>query len=88
MNYENIIEQLRNLRCSSLRQGARIRAYLYEALPLQEVEAFEEHLIDCEKCVKLIFLEEYLQGEETDLLSWASEVDDDKANGRAIAAAY
>lgn len=88
MKDENIIEQLRDLHCSAPKQGANIRAYLYETLPLQEVEAFEEHLDECEKCVKIIFLEDYLQGEEIELLTCLDETDDNKPNGRAIAATH
>lgn len=85
MKNNNIIEQLRGMRCSAPRQGAKIRAYLYEKLPLTEVEAFEEHLDDCEKCSKIIFLEDYLKGEAIELLTHLDETDD-SSNGRAIAA--
>lgn len=86
MKDKNIIEQLKSMRCSTPQQGAKIRAYLYETLPLEEVEAFEEHLDDCEKCSKIIFLEDYLQGEEIELLTRACDADDGSPNGRAIAA--
>lgn len=86
MKNKNIIEQLRELNCSAPTQGARIRAYLYETLPLQEVEAFEEHLNECEKCVKIIVLEDYLQGEEIELLTRLDRIDDNNSNGRAVAA--
>jgi hypothetical protein len=86
MKNKNIIEQLKSMRCSAPRQGAKIRAYLYETLPLVEVEAFEEHLDDCEKCSKIIFLEDYLRGEEIELLTRLDGTDDSCSNGRAIAA--
>jgi hypothetical protein len=88
MENKNILEQLRNMRCSAPREGANIRAYLYETLPLEEVEAFEKHLDDCERCSKIIFLEEYLQGEEIELLTCPELTADNHSNGRAIAASH
>jgi hypothetical protein len=88
MKNKSIIEQLKNMRCSAPRQGAKIRAYLYETLPLEEVGAFEEHLDDCEKCSKIIFLEDYLQGEEIELLTRLDQPDENRSNGRAIAATH
>jgi len=88
MKNKNIIEQLRDLNCSAPLHGAKIRAYLYERLPLEEVEAFEEHLDECEKCVKIIVLEDYLKGDEIELLTRMEGFDDNGSNNRAIAASH
>jgi len=88
MKDKNIIEQLRDLRCSAPTQGAKIRQYLYETLPLNEVEAFEEHLDDCEKCIKTIFLHEHLKGEETDVLALIDGPEANNSDDRAIAASH
>lgn len=89
MKHQNIIEQLRDLRCSTPTQGAKIREYLYETLPLNEVEAFEDHLDDCEKCTKTIYLHEHLKGEEADVLALIDVPEDNNhSDDRAIAASH
>jgi hypothetical protein len=87
MESKNIIEELESMRCSAPEQGAKIRVYLYRTLPLNEVEAFEEHLVECEKCCKIVFLEDYLLREEFELITQVYE-DDDEPNGLAIAASH
>jgi hypothetical protein len=86
MKNKNIIEQLKSLRCSAQREGVKIRAYLYGTLPLEEVEAFEGHLDDCEKCCKIIFLKGYLKVEELEALTRPEQADGG-SNGLAVAAA-
>lgn len=86
MKDKNIIEQLRDLRCSSPAQGAKIREYLYETLPLNEVEAFEEHLEYCEKCTKTTFLHEHLKSEGADVLALIEAPDANNSDEHAMGA--
>jgi hypothetical protein len=88
MSDKNIIEQLRDLRCSAPTQGAKIRQYLYETLPLDQVEAFEDHLGDCERCTKTTYLHEHMKSEEADVLALIEAPDDKYSDGRAIAASH
>lgn len=89
MKDKNIIEQLRDLRCSAPAQGAKIRDYLYETLPLNEVEAFEDHLGDCEKCTKTIYLHEHLKSDGADVLALIETPEENNhSDDRAIAASH
>jgi hypothetical protein len=86
MKKQNIIEKLKELHCTSPRQRANIRAYLDETLSSEDIEAFEEHLDDCEKCSKIIFLEDYLKDDEIELLTRSDWKSGSRSNERAAAA--
>ncbi|MEA2206368.1 MAG: hypothetical protein QOE77_3144 [Blastocatellia bacterium] len=88
MENKSIIEQLKSLCCTAPKHGANLRAYLDEELSHSDVEAFDEHLSECEKCSKIIYLEDYLNAEEIELLTRPNWSDDNRSKGRAVAATH
>lgn len=86
MKEQNIIDKLKEMHCTAPGQRAKIRRYLNGTLSDDEVEAFEKHLDDCEKCSKIIILEDYLKDEEIELLTCSEWNSGSSSNERAAAA--